>query len=104
VATGTPEPAALVAACEAAAKVAEDSAERLLSAGGRAELGKEAGAQLLARRRARALCASAASGPGLARVADPASKSRLESQVVRAEQAWRAIPSRPSPGPNTEAR
>jgi hypothetical protein len=97
VVTGTPVPAEVVAACERAAKEAAESAERLMGAGGRAELGKEAAAQLTARRRARAVCASAEAS--LDRAADPALRGRLQNQVMAAERAWRTVPARPIPGP-----
>jgi hypothetical protein len=95
--SGTPVPADLVGACERAATDAGSSAERLMGAGGRAELGKEAAAQLTDRRRARAVCASAEAS--LDRVTDPALRSRLETRVMAAERAWRSVPARPIAGP-----
>jgi hypothetical protein len=89
---GTADPGKLLDGCEAAAKEAVESAGRVLSAGEKQEMAKEAASQLVVRRRARAVCAIAAAG--LERVPDPSKKSALDQRLVAAERAWRTVPSR----------
>lgn len=93
---GAPIAEDVVVECERAATTAAEIAERLVGAGGRSELGKEAALQLGARRRARAVCASAEAS--LER-ADPANRGVLEVRVRAAERRWRTVPARPIPGP-----
>ncbi|HLV64424.1 MAG TPA: hypothetical protein VKY73_01370 [Polyangiaceae bacterium] len=100
--TGKPDPAALVEACAAAAREASESATRLLAAKSGPPLGSEAARQLTLRRRARSLCASA--DASLARVDDPAVRSRLGDQLALAEQRWQTISSSAIPGSPGSAR
>jgi hypothetical protein len=90
--SGTPDPLALVANCEHAAREAAEGAERVLSAPDRAALGKVAALQLGARRKARGACASAEAS--LDREQDAVRKSRLKDQIIAAERLWRTIPLR----------
>jgi hypothetical protein len=90
--SGTPDPLALVANCQHAAREAAEGAERVLSAPDRAALGKVAALQLGARRKARGACASAEAS--LDREQDDVRKSRLKDQIIAAERLWRTIPLR----------
>src|SRR5690606_39260341 len=93
--TSAPDAAGLVAACETAAREAHESAARVLAARSGPPRGSEAGKHLVLRRRARSLCASAAAS--VARVADPAARSRLGDQLDRADGLWQTIARAPVP-------
>ncbi len=84
-----PKSVALTAACEAAARRAQEEAQGVITTGA-AELGGRAARQLRARRDARARCMVAeASLP----FAPPETAARLGDQLRRAELQWRAVPS-----------
>lgn len=89
---GSVEPDKLMAGCESAAKDAIEAASRVLSASEKSAMGKAAADQLVVRRRARAVCAIAASG--IEREPEPTRKSALEQRLVAAERAWRTVPVR----------
>ncbi len=89
---GAVEPDKLMAGCESAAKDSIEAASRVLSASEKPAMGKAAADQLVVRRRARAMCAIAASG--IEREPEPTRKSALEERLVAAERAWRTVPVR----------
>jgi hypothetical protein len=89
-------PDALVEACRQTAFEAARTARNVLAVpdgGDAGTLGERAAAQLRARRRARALCASAAAA--LPRVEDPAQQALLWTRIERAERLGRAVPQAP---------
>jgi hypothetical protein len=90
-----PDASALVLACERAARAAESSAQRLLSAKP-AELGQLAAAQLRSRRDARGHCLVAEASA--AQLQDPAARSRLGDQLRDLEVLWQGIPVRSAEG------
>src|SRR5690606_42144468 len=77
-----------------------ESAARVLAARSGPPRGSEAGKHLVLRRRARSLCASAAAS--VARVADPAARSRLGDQLDRADGLWQTIARAPVPDRSEE--
>lgn len=95
---GKPNPAALMAACKAAAEEAEASARRVGDRSAPEPLGERAQAHVRARRSARAACTIAAAATGL--VADPAASAGLWADAVRWEGLWETIPRKvAAPGP-----
>lgn len=92
-----PDAPALTLACERAARAAESSAERLLSAKP-PELGQLAAEQMRARRAARGQCLVAEAS--VAQVQDPAARSRLGDQLRAFEALWQGIPARSAQGSN----
>lgn len=82
---------ALVGACEADAKSAEDKAESLLHRGNQPGLGAEAAEHMRLRAAARRSCQVAEAGLGLA--VEPASAIELEKRLASANQRWQRVPS-----------
>lgn len=85
---GSPDATALTDLCSATARAAGDAADSL-ARGGSAGLGERAAAQMLLRRRARAVCLCAAAA--VPRLKDAAFQSRLLVQISRAEQLSKLI-------------
>jgi hypothetical protein len=86
--TGTPNPGALLVACQALAEKAKAAADGVASGG--PGLGERAAAQLLLRRRARSAClAAAAAAP---RATSAGARARLEDQVRAADRLWEHVP------------
>jgi hypothetical protein len=96
---GKPDPARLMARCQAAAEAAEATARKVGDRSSSEPLGQRAQAHVRARREARAACTVAATATGL--VADPDANAGLWAEASRWEGLWEAVP-RPSPVPAPE--
>ena len=97
-AADVPTAQALLAACQAAAQNAQESALRVLSPADPAtvsSLGMRAAAQMRDRAAARTACAMAAAEVGATR--DSAERQRLSESVVHADELWQSVP-RSAPG------
>ena len=86
---------ALLAACQAAAETARDSAERVLSPAGDAgpdagTLGERASTQMRDRAKARIACAVAAALVGA--TSDEAEQKSLSAAVAHADELWQRVP------------
>lgn len=91
---GKPDPAKLMARCQAAAEAAESSARKVGDRSSPEPLGQRAQAHVRARKAARAACTVAATATGL--VADPSAAAGLWAEAARWEGLWEAVP-RPAP-------
>lgn len=83
---------ALIKACEADAKAAEDKAESLLGGRGQTGFGAEAALHMRLRGAARRSCQVAQAALGLA--LEPTEADALEKRVERANQRWQRLPMR----------
>jgi len=81
---------ALVGACEADAKSAEDKAESLLQGRNQPGFGREAAEHMRLRAAARRTCQVAEAGLGLA--VEPATAAALEKRLASANQRWQRVP------------
>lgn len=81
---------ALVSACEADAKTAEDKAESLLRGRNQPGFGAEAAEHMRLRAAARRSCQAAEAGLGLA--VEPATATALEQRLTSANQRWQRVP------------
>jgi hypothetical protein len=84
---------ALLAACQAAARAAHDSAERVLAPASDADagsLGQRASTQMRDRAKARIACAVAAAQVGMTR--DDAERQSLSAAVAHADELWQSVP------------
>jgi len=85
---------ALVGACEAAAKSAEDKAESLLRGRNQPGFGAEAAEHMRLRAAARRSCQVAEAGLGLA--VEPATAAALDKRLASANEHWQRVPLSPA--------
>ena len=84
---------ALIAACQASAEAAQESARRVLdtsAAGAAGSLGARAATQMRDRSKARVRCAVAAAAAFA--TADPAERQSLSASVAHADALWQSVP------------
>lgn len=87
---GKPDPAALMARCQAAAEQAVETGRKVGDKAAAESLGQRAAAYVKARRAARSTCTIAAASIGL--VADPVQSAGLWADAARWEGLWETAP------------